>query len=177
MKKLLFIIAIILTTTNLFSQTFGGAYNRFDIKKPMYIDISIGHYTISKTYSFVVYDKNFVISYEEYPDGDVTKTFWVDGEVRVRNLYLYRQDGSTWKIACDKPLRVDYFKCLGDYVFVYSIYYPRIDKSGCVNKLDGGNIEIILTTISNTKENPYTENFVQEKIVLEPIGNEEYHVK
>lgn len=185
MKKIIFILAAILIFSNSFAQ-YGGAYDYFQQmpryqKKLMFYGNDFramcnSAYTDeyyfkadNPLYGFKIY----IISYEPYPDNNLTQSYKY-GEKRERNLYLYRLDGDGWKIASDKPIRVDYMMCDNNGSISYDYYFPLLDKGGYVKNMNNGNIEINLTIL--VRQQTDEPVFHNEIIILQPIDGEKYRV-
>jgi len=178
---------MMLTLTNLYGQAaqFGGTYDSFNLaSKVTQIDRMYGQNFNEmwnanyNTYSFKVKDriydfKNFIVSYEQYPDNNLTSGY-NSNEKRERNLYLYRLDGDGWKIASN-ILQTDYkIADNNGNIISYNIYYPQTGKDDNIIILKDGTVKITLTNISNAPNNG--ENFSTKTIYLKSIGNEKYLV-
>jgi len=159
MKKIIGLLAIVLFTTNLFSQK-QGRFNDY----PSFVNVDetrirciqrggdLNEYLNLKTYSF--YGKNgklYLISYKDEYNSNNFPTLHCGGKIE-RNLYLLRYDEDKWNIASD-VIQTDYEKADSNY---YSYTYLRRDdlkelinvksgvSNGYVKKLNNDNIEIRL---------------------------------
>jgi hypothetical protein len=124
MKKAFSALLVIFLTTNLFGQYL------FNKEKPLYQMLEEGYQmNIDKTYSFVANGKQYIFSYDSLTieSGDST----------IRYIYLFRKDVDGWKIACDKPIDMDYLFTKGyspnlrqhvEYFYYPYVYYDVSKK-------------------------------------------------
>jgi hypothetical protein len=195
MKRLTILFGILLITSNLFAQLFGGAFNYF-YEKPAKDAITIGDlkangfqdYLNNRTYSFFANDKLYMLSYE---DMEFTQKQLMEypkmGDIIKRKLYLYRLDADGWVIACDKPVMTAYV----DHTSYISYFSRRTAKdnsddisefrgtakNGSVTIAADGTVTIILvchTSIDLNKVPTHFTFYNPRPIVLKPSTDGTY---
>jgi hypothetical protein len=193
MKRLTILLGILLITSNLFAQLFGGELNSF-YNKPAKDAINIGSLTANgfqkyldkRTYSFFSNDKLYMLSYEDMEFTE--KQLMEIPQTRIeRKLYLYRLDADGWVIACDKPVMTAYADRTS-----YISYFPRRtaeDNSDNISEFKGtakngsvtigadGTVTIILvchTSIDLNKVPSHLTFYNSKPIVLKPSTDGTY---
>jgi hypothetical protein len=108
MKKVILLLTLVFLATNLFGQSFSY---------PVYQRIDNGIMKTTQTYSFVANNKQYILSY----DDKIIET----RDSTIRYIYLFRKDADGWKIACDKPIDIDY-RIITKPFDTKSYYYPYV---------------------------------------------------
>jgi hypothetical protein len=186
MKKLLALLAISLITVSLFGQC---VYTHI-FEDAEYLKYTTGNDWNRTIYQFVANGNQYLVSYEQCEACKDVKY----GESGQRNLYLYRWDNTAWKVAVDRPLRVDTYSYDERWNLTSNCYFPqmyggnmdgrseekyrnsRIFNSafdGYIEKLANGDVVIKLTIFEykNQQLSGCPRIYYSESITLKPNGN------
>jgi uncharacterized protein (TIGR02145 family) len=142
----------------------------------------MGSAFLENTFSFVTNGKQYLVSYDNTNmDTLHYKLMLPKYEIVERNLYLYRLDTDGWKIAVDKPLKIDFEKEVGyPGIRLCDYYYPLYTMDGLnagASFQEDGTVKLDIIIMYNELSNLKKTKYRIHEVELLPLSDGNYQVK